>query len=317
MHTAQRLIALLLIVAARPAVAFPVERCINLGAAMEAPVEGDWGYTIEQNHLTRIAGAGFDTVRLPVRVSAHWDGERLSPQILARADQVIGWAQAQGLNVILDLHHFREMAFDPASHTGDLIKIWRSLAAHYQGAPDSLMFELFNEPEGAFTTDRAVPVFREITEMIRETHPDRWIITGGGNWNELDEMLRLPAPGHREVHTFHYYAPWAFTHQQAAYLPDPPPPTTWGSAEDRAQLIADMARAGATGAPVFLGEFGVYGATDPEQRLNWIAAVRRAAEDQGLPWCYWGFSQGDVTGFSAFTPSLDAWEPGMLDALVR
>lgn len=302
---------------ALPASAFPVERCINLGAAMEAPVEGDWGYTIEEAHLARIAEAGFDTIRLPVRFSAHWDGERLSPRILARTDQVIAWAQAQGLNVILDLHHFREMAFNPASQADDLIKIWRSLAEHYRGAPESLMFELFNEPNGAFTTERAVPLFQQITAMIRETHPDRWIITGGGNWNALDEMLRLPAPGPRDVRTFHYYEPWTFTHQQAAYLADPPPATTWGSVEDRAQLAADMARATMAEGPVFLGEFGVYGATDPQQRLNWITAVRRAAEDQGLPWCYWGFSQGEVTGFSAFTPSLDTWEAGMLDALVR
>ncbi len=299
-----------------PAAAFPVERCINLGAAMEAPVEGDWGYVIEEDHIARIAEAGFDTIRLPVRFSAHWDGERLSPQILARTDQVIGWAQAEGLNVILDLHHFREMLFDPASHARDLVKIWRVLAEHYAGAPDSLMFELFNEPEGAFTTDRAIPLFQQITAMIRETHPDRWIITGGGNWNSLDEMLRLPDQGHREVRTFHYYHPWEFTHQQAAYLSNPPPPTSWGSVEDRAQLAADMARAGTASGPVLLGEFGVYGATDTDQRLNWIASVRRAAEDQGLPWCYWGFSQGEVTGFSAFTPSSNTWEPGMLDALV-
>lgn len=311
-----RLAPLLLTLLASPAVAFPVERCINLGAAMEAPVEGDWGYVIEEDHLARIAEAGFDTVRLPVRFSAHWDGTRLTPAILARTDQVIGWAEAAGLNVILDLHHYREMMFDPASHTGDLVKIWRALAHHYSDAPESLMFELFNEPEGAFTTDRAIPVFAQITAILRETHPDHWIITGGGNWNSLDEMLRLPPPGHREVRTFHYYDPWDFTHQQASYLSNPPPPSTWGGIEDRAQLALEMARAAAAEGHVLLGEFGIYGATDTDQRLNWITAVRSAAEEQGLPWCYWGFSQGEITGFSAFTPSTGTWEPGMLDALV-
>ncbi|WP_224813810.1 glycoside hydrolase family 5 protein [Hasllibacter sp. MH4015] len=298
-----------------PAAAFPVERCINLGAAMEAPVEGDWGYVIEAQHIAAIAQAGFDTIRLPVRFSAHWNGTYLSPDFLARVDQVLNWAFAADLHVILDLHHFNEMAFDPAFHGPRLIAIWSALARHYSDAPDALMFELFNEPHGAFTTERARPLFRQITAMIRRTHPDRWIITGGGDWNDLDEMLRLPDPRRAEVRTFHYYRPWSFTHQQAAYLPDPPPPSDWGSTADIAVLRSDMARAGAATGPVFLGEFGVYAATDQAARLAWIRAVREAAEANGIPWCYWGFTQGDVIGFSAFDTSTGQWEPGMLDAL--
>ncbi|MEJ6392501.1 glycoside hydrolase family 5 protein [Gymnodinialimonas sp. 2305UL16-5] len=291
--------------------AFPVARCINLGAAMEAPVEGDWGYIVAQDHIALIAEAGFDTIRLPVRFADHWDGERLDPAILARTDQVIGWAETEGLNTILDLHHFLALKDNPGAHIDTLINIWEELAHHYAGAPDSLMFELFNEPAINFTTELAVPVFTDITAMIRQTNPDRWIITGGGDWNDLDEMLRLPAPGHREVRTFHYYRPWDFTHQQAAYLNDPPPPSDWGSAQDRAALAADMAQAASAAGPVFLGEFGVYGATDETQRLSWIRAVRETAEANSLPWCYWGFSQGAGIGFSAYNTGTESWDPGM------
>ncbi len=308
--------ALALLLSTQPAFAFPVERCINLGAAMEAPVEGDWGYVIQRRHIHEIARAGFDTIRLPVRFSAHWDGQRLEPQILARTDQIIAWADAAGLNVILDLHHFTELNANPDAHIPTLHQIWDALAIHYTGAPDSLIFELFNEPEGAFTTARALPVFAQITARIREAHPNRWIITGGGNWNDLDDMLQMPPPDHREVRTFHYYRPWAFTHQQAAYLEDPPPPSPWGSPEDRATLAADMARAGSADGPVFLGEFGVYAATDPDDRLSWITAVREAADANDLPWCYWGFTQGAVTGFSAYDTAAEQWEPGMRDALL-
>ncbi len=311
-------ICFIALLATNPAKAFPVERCINLGAAMEAPVEGDWGYVIEEPHIAEIAAAGFDTIRLPVRFSAHWDGMRLSAQILARTDQVIAWADAHGLNTILDLHHFEEMVANPSSHADDLIKIWRSLSEHYRDAPETLMFELFNEPHDAFITERAVPLFAHIRQMIRDVHPDRWIITGGGNWNSLDEMLTLPPQGPRDVRTFHYYDPWEFTHQQAAYLPNPPPPSNWGSAEDRARLAADMARAAAAMAdgPVFLGEFGVYAATEPSQRLDWISSVRQAAQANNLPWCYWGFSQGTEVGFSAYDTVSETWEPGMRAALV-
>ena len=38
----------------------PVERCMNLGGALEAPNEGDWGYTVRQAVLVRLKEAGFD-----------------------------------------------------------------------------------------------------------------------------------------------------------------------------------------------------------------------------------------------------------------
>ena len=76
-----------------------------------------------------------------------------------------------------------------------------------------------------------------------------------------------------------------------------------------------MARAGERQHTVFLGEFGIYAATNLAQRLNWIRSVRTGAEANELPWCYWGFSQGDVVGFSAYDTHAEQWEPGVLDAL--
>src|SRR5262249_49101384 len=49
---------------------FPMRRGVNLGNALEAPNEGDWGYKIETDHLSAIAAAGFDGIRIPVK----WDG---------------------------------------------------------------------------------------------------------------------------------------------------------------------------------------------------------------------------------------------------
>ena len=44
----------------------PIKRCMNLGSALEAPQEGEWGYVIRRDDLVRLKDAGFDTVRLPV-----------------------------------------------------------------------------------------------------------------------------------------------------------------------------------------------------------------------------------------------------------
>ena len=46
-------------------------RGINLGNALEAPKEGEWGVTLRAEYFRAIKEAGFDTVRLPVKWSAH------------------------------------------------------------------------------------------------------------------------------------------------------------------------------------------------------------------------------------------------------
>lgn len=119
-----RALALMLLLAGPVfAETFPVERCMNLGAALEAPEEGDWGYTILRADIDRIAAAGFDTIRLPVRLDTRWDGARLDPAFLARVDEVIGWARAAGLRTILDLHHFDAFMDDPDAMTPTLVAI--------------------------------------------------------------------------------------------------------------------------------------------------------------------------------------------------
>ena len=50
---------------------FPVERCINVAGALEAPNEGDWGYKIRERDFKTIRAAGFDTIRVPIKFSAH------------------------------------------------------------------------------------------------------------------------------------------------------------------------------------------------------------------------------------------------------
>lgn len=212
--------------------ALPVSRCINLGNALDAPNEGDWGYTIQRHHLTRIADAGFDTVRLPVRFSAHWDG-RISPDLLARVDQVIAWALDEGLTVILDLHHFQPLMENPGAHADTFVAIWQELSAHYSGASDGLIFELLNEPSGELTTAKAAELYRRAMPIIRRDNPERWVILGGGHWSDESELAMLPVLDDRTAHTFHFYKPWSFTHQNAPWIENPPQARTWGNASDR------------------------------------------------------------------------------------
>ena len=44
---------------------------MNFGDAMDAPNEGDWGVALASSDFDAVKEAGFDHVRVPMRVSAH------------------------------------------------------------------------------------------------------------------------------------------------------------------------------------------------------------------------------------------------------
>lgn len=67
--------------------------------------------------------------------------------------------------------------------------------------------------------------------------------------------------------------------------------------------------------PVMLGEFGALNfCADPASRANWVGAVRRAAEANGIGWTYWELDRG--FGFIENRESLSGFEPKMLAALL-
>lgn len=304
---------LLLCLVANPVVAdqFPVSRCVNFDQALEAPFEGDWGYVIAQDDIVWIADQGFDTIRLPVKFSNHWDSG-LAPAILARVDQVIGWAFAEDLQVILDLHHFDGILADPDMHADMFFDIWAELSTHYAGYDDRLIFELLNEPSENLKTPQAVALFENVYPTIRADHPNRWIILEGSEWAEISALQDLPLIDDRTALSFHYYAPFSFTHQLAEWHVDPMPAATWGDAVDRQVLSNDIALAASRGLPLLLGEFGVTAPTVLSERINWIAAVREEVESHGIGWCHWGFA----SGFAIYDMETKDWLPGMQQALM-
>jgi endoglucanase len=79
-------------------------RGVNLGNALEAPNEGDWGVTLEETDFQLIHAAGFNSVRVPIRWSAHAAESTpytIDPAFFARIDWVIEQAFANELAVVI------------------------------------------------------------------------------------------------------------------------------------------------------------------------------------------------------------------------
>ncbi len=85
---------------------------------------------------------------------------------------------------------------------------------------------------------------------------------------------------------------------------------------EKAVLTEDVAAidrwARSQGRPLYLGEFGVYDAADIKDRVRYMSAIARFADQNGWAWAAWQFDHD----FAVFNSDRDAWNAPLLRALV-
>ena len=198
-------------------------RGINLGNALDAPVEGAWGVKLEKAHFTMAKAAGLDHVRLPVRFSAHADKKppyAIETGIFDRIDWAIEQAHDNGLSLIIDLHHYEELMKKPSEHADRLVAMWKQIAERYKGAPPSVAFELINEPCDQLTSDVLNPITQRALAAVRATNPTRLVFVDSFFWAAADRLKELELPQDPNlVPSFHNYQPILFTHQGMPFMP--------------------------------------------------------------------------------------------------
>ena len=299
---------------------FPVKRCMNLGNALEAPNEGEWGYTIREKDLRTIAKAGFDTIRLPVRWDTHTANRapyQIDPVFMARVQTIVSQARTAGLGVIVDVHHFENLISHPRRQEARFIAMWSQIASAFADAPSSVYFEVLNEPTLEINMTEVNALYAKVIPVIRTSNPTRKIIMGGNSWNSVESLAEVNWPKDPNiVATFHDYGPHAFTHQGAEWSePVMPLGRRWGGKEDANELkstydIANAFRA-RTGLPILVGEFGVIDKVPQPQRMQWTKIRRQTMEKNDMAWCVWDFSGA----FKSYDLSTERWLPGVQDAL--
>jgi endoglucanase len=314
--------------AAEPADAFEANKAlgrgINLGNALEAPREGVWGMVLQPEYFTLIKQAGFQTVRVPTKWSAHAADEApytIDPAFFQRVDWVLDQAERNGLNVVLNIHHYDEMDRDPQTSKPRFLALWKQIAQRYRDRPASVCFELLNEPHGQLSDDLWNSIVPEALRVIRQSNPTRIVIVGPGMWNNVNNLpkLQLPVSDRFLIATFHYYLPFPFTHQGANWVANSQRwlGTTWtATPEELAALRADFDKAAgwakANNRPLFLGEFGAYSRADMDSRVKWTSTVAREAEQRGFSWAYWEFG----AGFGIYDRDAKTWRGSLRDALI-
>ncbi|MFF0823508.1 cellulase family glycosylhydrolase [Micromonospora haikouensis] len=169
----------------------------NLGNTYDAiPDETAWGNPpVTQALLQKIRSQGYRSIRIPVTWSNHHGPAptyTLDPAWLAKVRQVVDWSLAEGLYVLVNLHHdsWQWINTYPGDRTNVMNRytaLWTQLATTFRDYSAKLTFESINEPQFAGTSGDA-----ESDEVLRELNVAfvRLVRQSGGN--NATRLLVLP-----------------------------------------------------------------------------------------------------------------------------
>jgi len=299
-------------------------KCMNLGNALDAPHEGEWGVTLQEAYFTHVKELGFQSVRIPVRWSTHvadsapWT---ISDTFFTRVVWAVDQAMKNGLRAIIDVHHFEGLMSDPKTNVPVLLSIWKQVAERFSSYGPELYFEVCNEPSDQMTPIVWDSVAQQALAIIRETNPTRSVIIGPTRWNSDNAVNQLTFPEDTSlILTFHYYKPSEFTHQGAMWVPGS---DLWKGIRWRATYGDTMAVvshfdgvdrwARSHDIPVFLGEFGAHDTADTVSRVLYTSFIAKQALARGWSYAYWKYNNN----FGIYDDSTRVTREYLVNALLK
>ncbi len=300
-------------------------RGINLGNALDAPNEGEWGVKLEESYFKTIKDAGFNSVRIPVRWSAHAGKDApytIEPAFMSRVEWAVDQALKNDLAVILNLHHYKEIHDEPDHHTDRLIGLWEQIAPKFKDKTGTIVFEPLNQPDEKIDAAKWNTMLRQLTKSIRKTNPDRTLMFGPVDSNNLKELpgLDLPKDEKNIIVTVHYYKPKEFTMQGASWMEGSEAwkGTKWPASDEQTKTMQkDFATIAEWGKkhdrPMNVGEFGAFEQADMESRVKWTKSIVDLATKNQMSFNYWEF----CSTFGAYDPAAKNWRDSIKNALQK
>jgi aryl-phospho-beta-D-glucosidase BglC (GH1 family) len=285
--------------------------------------------------IALIKSLGFDHVRFPIEpaplLADTPDPSILNSTYLGYVDNALDMILAAGLAVVIDIHPSDEFKLRMARDERSIEafgKFWRAFATHLRRRdPEVVFLEVINEPmvEDPY---RWYGIQGKLIASIRAGAPNHTIIAAGHRWSGLYEMLFLePYADPNIIYNFHYYEPFAFTHQGATWagpnlpfyknVPYPSSPEAvklvldtiqddparynllrygeenWNAQRIDRELGAAAAWAAKHHVYVTCNEFGAFRkVVKPADRVAWLQDMRTALEKHGIGWTMWDYGGG-------------------------
>ena len=205
-------------------------RGIGLSYWLFAPPDLDFSKTnldrlVTEKDFKQIKDWGLTHVRLPIEpkfLQSTTAPSKLIPDHIAYVDRAIEWSKKYNLAVVLDLHPLKPLDLGAGTRSRDydrLQQLWVALAQRYQSQPDSVFYELLNEP-GVSEVTTWESVAQTLVNTIRAIDSRHTIVVSGKDGGGRDLERMTPLKGEKLVYTFHFYEPMQFTHQSAAWAGD-------------------------------------------------------------------------------------------------
>ena len=323
------------------------------GGGDEMSIEAYWcGVYTTEAMIEAVHAAGFSTIRVPVSWHNHVDADfTLSAPWLDRVQQVVDWAVARDMTVILNIHHDESPDFFYPSEACYAMseryvrRVWEQLAGRFRDYGEQLVFESLNEPRQKGTDwewwlDENNPDCREAADCINRLNQlfvDTVRASGGENAHRylmvpgydaaphgaLSELFVLPtdAADNRIIVSVHAYTPYSFALQDEGGT-DSFTLATGAQTGEIGTFMNDLYhRYIANGIPVVIGEFGARDKNgNTQSRVDYAAWYAFSAKARGIPCCWWDNNvfTGSGERFGLLDRASCTWPcPQIVEALVK
>lgn len=290
---------------------------------------------------------GFKCIRIPVAFAYYGSDSGSMQKILKHIDTILKLCKLYGFKLIICYHSGNLNDNNYLTETPKVIDLWKMLSRKYiTKSADNLFFELYNEPPH-MNPEIWKNAAGDIIAAVRKIDRNRTLIVGASNFNSIYELSRTtPLSDGNVIYTFHFYEPFFFTHQGAAWIGDQvsttgvpfpyepgsfPPlnPRAKGtpgeanynkynldgnerSVRDKLQIVKNWALR--YHLPVLCGEYGAYNKyAAQDSRCRYIKAVRQTLKALDIPGILWDYN----SSFSIFNgpPAINHLPDCMKDAI--
>lgn len=303
----------------------------NYTGTMESITSVDYGNKIFGDAVWQdIVNKGFDHIRLPINLSSCVDSKgTVSEEQLLKLDRVLNLAIRNGLSVVLDLHGLANVSGNYNGYHGLYENVWNQLATRYAALPESVAFQIINEPSTQRTYDsknnkdpmtysELMAMQERIIRSFRKIHgnENRLAVIGAdtnGYWAYSKFTSSLRSLDNLIV-DFHFYEPMSFTHSGAEWStnadgsPKYPANATDYSSMNPASAFqkgVDFKKKNPNIKYVWMGEWGVYKA-EYNAKVSYFAEVAEIARQYNIPWAVW---------FGAGSPG--NWDTNILSKMIK
>lgn len=299
-----------------------LQKGINISSVIESGNALDYSnWAFDIRYYEKIKEQGFDHIRFTANPEGHFVTDapdyKIDTEYMRVVDNIVNNAIDSGLIVVLDFFHgwTDKLINDYDTNSEKFVTVWRQVAERYRSYPNTLMFELINEPN-TISDSLLNRLQMNAVEAIRETNPTRVIALAANENNGAWKIwnTEFPANDKNCMVSVHVYDPMGFTHQGATWSGPGYDKQVRLTDEGKKTLLATLEKCKnyteRTGRKIWISEWGTYLAiSDKDDVSEYTNYFTKNAKAMGLSYCYWEFGQG----FGIYDLKADKWKDFILD----